>query len=144
MSQPPPKRRRILRQEDIRRMIEESDSDTEADMLGQEDDGDGWLDSDTDTESRDTAHVSSESEDDHEGPDVVLPMVLRNRRAPRMRPAVHSFDSCLDEDNYTCITLPEEAEKTEYTVKVNKGKTFTKLSFLKQYSSLVMYITFIK
>ena len=106
MAQPPPKRRRILRQEDIMRMIEESDSDTEADMLGQEDNGNGWY-SDTDTESRDTAHVSSESEDDHEGPDVVLPMVLRNRRVPRMRPAVHSFDSCLDEDNYTCITLPE-------------------------------------
>ena len=59
MAQPPPKRRRILRQEDIMRMIEESDSDTEADMLGQEDDGDGWLDSDTDTESRDTATQST-------------------------------------------------------------------------------------
>ena len=130
MAQPAPKRQRKLRPEEIAQMLDESESDSDAEILGEEDDGDGWLDSDTENESRDTVPdpVSSESEDDHEGPGIMLLPVLRNRRAPRMRPAIDSFDSCLDETNYDSITLPKEADKIEYTVKVNKGKTRTKLS----------------
>ena len=49
MAQPAAKRRKILREQDVKRMMDESEDESEAEteILSQEDDGDGWLDSDT-------------------------------------------------------------------------------------------------
>ena len=91
--------------------------------------------SDTETESRDkegTIVDNSGSEDDTGMQEAILPIVLRNRRAPRVRPEINCFDSCLDEDNYNSIALPGEDERIEYTVKVNKGKTTLNNKFIFQ------------
>ena len=126
---------KILREHDVKRMMDESEDESEAETetLSQEDDGDGWNESDTETESHDNEEAvvdNSDSEDDTGMQEAILPLVLRNRCAPRVRLEISCFDSCLDEDNYNSIALPGEDERIEYTVKVKKGETTLNNKFI--------------
>ena len=136
------KRPRILRKDEIMRLMEESegDSDSETDMLDQEGDGEGWIDSDTEDDP--TANNANneqeqandddnndddggEDDDDDLGNNVLLhghlPPILRNRHGPRTRRVINTFNDCLDEDNYNSIVMPEEQQRLDYNVKINKG-----------------------
>ena len=114
------KRRRILRQEEIDRLLEESegDSDLEMNLLG-EDDGTGWEDSDMESVGELEENINNADSDGDDPPPQVIPIIMRNRRMPRQNRAVQTFDDCLDENSYEILPITDVSR--EYTVTVKKG-----------------------
>ena len=114
--------KRFLREDEIRELMDESDE--EPDLLGEDDQGEGWVDSDMSDSEQDLQRP----EDDDSDSDTILeysdnenfPPIIRNRHMVARDKLIHNFESCFDEANYTKYPLPTDDMKTEYKVKVKK------------------------
>ena len=122
MDQPQTKRQKILRNDEIMRLLLESEgeSDEETTVISESEEA-GWVDSDVEIDGDANSQNDVEGDDEAVEEDERCPLVQRkNTRELYAHRLINSFQTCLDESNYDNIAPP--GQHIEYKVKVNKGQ----------------------